>query len=653
MSQASDAQGADLSGQLLDGRYRIEKVVARGGMATIYLAMDERLSRPVALKVPHAALLATPGFRERFQEEIRSLTTLSHPNIIEIIDVGEVDDLPYAVLQYVEASTLENRMAGLRRPMTPAEVLWWLAPAAGALDFIHGQGLLHRDIKPENIMFDGSGNVYLTDFGIVKALGEKPSRHSVAGGRPGSPAYMGPEVATDTVLGPGYDLYGLGVTVYEALGGVLPWRGESEVKALTTKLKADVPSLPPSVAPALDRVVRQAMARKPKERQTSCQAFADAFAAAAGRQAPVFEDDAAPRPAPAAPPRKGKKAKAGSRGSDTWHGSPGDSTKSGTPTERPLDSQTRSYDPSRPPASALGEDVPDPEAEEYVRVKPRGSETRAIDVTARARKGPSKGLMIGVGAMVLLLVVAIIAKMGGKEEGVVALAAPKVKITSPRPDIVLNDPKVAVRGTVSASVSSVLVNDVEAEISKALTFGVELDLAEEGIHQIKVVAKSADGQTVESFSRITLDQTAPVIKILKPEATAAKSRRVPEFEIVGSLDDKTSRVYYGDERLVLDEEGWFTLYKSLRTEGLHTYEFRAVDRAGNESHAKVEVIFDQTEPRVSIRSPGRRPRSSRPRASWSCKGRSTTSQARSSWRDIPRRWTTAGGTSLGPPWRPR
>ena len=283
------AERPDGSGRVLDGRYRVERVLGAGGMGTVYLARDERMGRPVVVKVPHARLLDDEGFRRRFAHEVRALTDLPHPHVVKVLDAGEAPEegrtvpVPYAVLEYLDGGSLKERFS--RGPSSCEDVLAWLPGVASALDFIHAQGVVHRDVKPGNILFDRSGHAIVADFGIAKALGDLDTGLTQTGATPGSPDYMAPEVALGGSIGPSYDQYALAVVVYEALSGALPHGGAADtpVRVLYRKA-AEAPRAlaiaAPTVPAAVAHAVMRALARDPGDRYASCTAFAQALRAA-------------------------------------------------------------------------------------------------------------------------------------------------------------------------------------------------------------------------------------------------------------------------------------------------------------------------------------------------------------------------------------
>ena len=270
----------DLDGRTLLGTYRVGSRLAEGGMGSIYRARDISLERPVVIKVPHARFLAEPGFRQRLAREISELVRLEHPHVVRILARGEEDDIPFFVLQYLGGGSLEDRLNdGVRQ--TPEDALPWLTVMARTLDFVHKRGSLHRDVKPGNILFDGEDHVFLSDFGVAKAVDAEGDALTGTGVGIGSPKYMAPEQALGYEVGPAVDQYGLASSLYEALAGDTPFHG-TPVEILVRKSREDakpirefVPDLPEAAAAALMR----AMARDPEERFPSCEAFADAFAA--------------------------------------------------------------------------------------------------------------------------------------------------------------------------------------------------------------------------------------------------------------------------------------------------------------------------------------------------------------------------------------
>ncbi len=221
---------ANLQGAL-EGRYALERVVGRGGMATVYRAADQRYGRTVAIKVLHAELSATLG-AERFQREIQIAARLQHPHILMLIEAGEAASQLYYVMPFVEGESLRQRLLR-ERPLPRSEVLVLVREVAGALDYAHRQGVIHRDIKPENILIS-EGHALVADFGVAKALTTATDQALTRTGYPvGTVGYMSPEQAAGvTDLSERSDVYSLAATTYEMLVGELPgmWPGEESLR---------------------------------------------------------------------------------------------------------------------------------------------------------------------------------------------------------------------------------------------------------------------------------------------------------------------------------------------------------------------------------------------------------------------------------------
>lgn len=275
---------ADLRGALLDERYAVERVLGCGGMAVVYGATDRRFERPVVVKVPRAALLRDPAFRLRFWREIRSQVDLEHPGIARVLDCGEHDQTPFAVIQYLGGGSLAERVEAGGGSQTPDEILRWLPGVAQTLDFMHERGLVHRDVKPGNILFDTEEHVFLSDFGIVKALGSSDGATTMIGVVPGTPRHMAPEQIRGVHMTHAADQYALASTIYEILAGRPAYEDDTPVVVLARK-QVHEPSPLRKVAPDVPRsvsdVVMRGLARRPDERFPCCGDLAAAFRAAA------------------------------------------------------------------------------------------------------------------------------------------------------------------------------------------------------------------------------------------------------------------------------------------------------------------------------------------------------------------------------------
>ncbi|HRX82243.1 MAG TPA: serine/threonine-protein kinase, partial [Pirellulaceae bacterium] len=257
-------------------RYKIRRQLGEGGMATVYLAHDATLDREVVVKLPHGFLLKERGFAERFRREVRALVKLTHPHIVQILDVGEHDGGPFAVLQYLTGGTLEdlpNPLESLRE---------WLPAIADALDYIHEQGYVHRDVKPSNILFDDRGNSFLADFGIVKAVSDKASEKQKTltgtGMALGTPDYMAPELVVGQPFDGRADQYALAAVLYEIYSGEPVFAGATPV-AIMMKHASDTPESlrfrDGLIPTALSDAIEQGLAKDPSNRYENCRALAD------------------------------------------------------------------------------------------------------------------------------------------------------------------------------------------------------------------------------------------------------------------------------------------------------------------------------------------------------------------------------------------
>jgi serine/threonine-protein kinase len=294
---------------LAAGRYQIVGQLGQGGMGTVYRARDRHLDADVVVKVPRAGLLEEPGFAGRFAREIRALVRLQHPHIVKVTDVGQHAGLPFAVMQYLAGGSLRDRQE--RQPDAPLPerlrgLADWLGGVAGALDFIHRQGLLHRDVKPDNILFDEHGHAYLGDFGVAKVLAEGGgSRTAVTGTGMvlGTPYYLAPEIIQGQPCDGRADQYALAVMVYELVSGRKPFDGPTAPAVFVKHMTEEPPpllELEPALPRALAAAVHRALAKDARLRFPDCASFARAVleaAAVATSGRPVTE---AARPATSA-----------------------------------------------------------------------------------------------------------------------------------------------------------------------------------------------------------------------------------------------------------------------------------------------------------------------------------------------------------------
>lgn len=255
-------------GQKISDRYQIIKSIGEGGMANVYLAYDTILERNVAVKVLRGDLANDEKFVRRFQREALQASSLSHPNIVEVYDVGEDNGEYYIVMEYVEGKHLKNLLKK-RGKLTIPEVVDIMLQVTSGLSIAHDSYIIHRDIKPQNIMILDNGLVKLTDFGIALAMNstQLTQTNSVMG----SVHYLPPEQASGKGATLQSDIYSLGILMYELLTGKLPFRGENAVEIALKHLKETMPSIRkeiPDIPQSIENIILKATAKNPKNRYT-------------------------------------------------------------------------------------------------------------------------------------------------------------------------------------------------------------------------------------------------------------------------------------------------------------------------------------------------------------------------------------------------
>lgn len=265
------------SGALIEGRYRIERRIAEGGQAAVYLARQEPLNRQVALKIlsptPDAPVQEKHTFQQRFLREARTLATLDHPNIVVIYDYGQIDtESFYIAMEYIKGVRFNDLHRG--QPLEPRRALKLISQVCGALSYAHHRGVIHRDIKHSNIMVrrghDGQEQVKVLDFGIAKMM-QDTSDLTLTGTILGSPHFMAPEQARGLKLDPRVDIYAVGVLLYCSLTGRYPFDGKSFRDILFAHLGDEVPPFRErnpeiSLDPNLEATVRRCLAKEPEDR---------------------------------------------------------------------------------------------------------------------------------------------------------------------------------------------------------------------------------------------------------------------------------------------------------------------------------------------------------------------------------------------------
>lgn len=264
-----------LLGIVLDERYRIEAVVARGGMAMVYRGTDLRLDREVAIKVMHAHLLSDDTFVERFKREAINAARLSHPNLVAVHDQGRDGDVVYLVMEYLESVTLRKEL-GHRGRLSPRQAIVVMDSILAALEAVHAAGIIHRDLKPDNVLLGTDGQIKLADFGLARAVTSATTTKTLIG----TVGYVAPELVTRTGADARTDLYTLGIMFYEMLTGSQPYTDEVPIQVAYRHVHDSVPA--PSearagISPLLDAIVLWATSREPDDRPEGASALRTAL----------------------------------------------------------------------------------------------------------------------------------------------------------------------------------------------------------------------------------------------------------------------------------------------------------------------------------------------------------------------------------------
>lgn len=268
-----------LLAEALSGRYLVEREIARGGMATVYLARDLQRGEQVAVKVMSPRLATVLG-AERFLREIQVAGKMDHPHIVPLYDSGNTGGLLYYIMPYVQGESLHERLEREKR-LSLEDALRITRDVAGALGYAHGLGVLHRDVKPENILLAG-GHALVADFGLARAIGATGyHRLTQTGIIVGTAYYLSPEqLREDRDLDQRADIYSLGCLLYEMLTGGPPYTGPSLKEVVTRIIRSPVPSvrrLHPSVPAAVDEAITRALAKSAADRFETMQDFAAAL----------------------------------------------------------------------------------------------------------------------------------------------------------------------------------------------------------------------------------------------------------------------------------------------------------------------------------------------------------------------------------------
>ena len=267
------------------GPYEVQDFIGQGAMGTVYRVYHTQLERIGAVKVMQAISPDRDSIA-RFRHEAQAIAKMRHPNILNVFDFGEYEGTPYMIVEYVPGGSLAGRMSN--GPLDRATAIRFLRGIAAGLDYAHSQGVVHRDVKPANVLLERDDTPVLADFGLAKLL-QGSSVKSMTGVTTGTPAYIAPEQVSGHLVGPASDRYSLATIAYEMLTGSIPFEGEGVIELLYAHVHRD-PALPSSYKPDLsasvDAVIMRGLAKDPKARWASCEAFVNALAGALGGKAP-------------------------------------------------------------------------------------------------------------------------------------------------------------------------------------------------------------------------------------------------------------------------------------------------------------------------------------------------------------------------------
>jgi len=275
----SDSPNLDpLLGKVLEERYRVDELIARGGMATVYRGIDLRLGRTVALKVLGGVLANDPDFVERFTQEARATAALTHPNVVAVHDQGISAGFPFLVMEFVQGRTIREVMAQ-SGPFTSAHALEIISSVLAGLGSAHDAGFVHRDVKPENVLITNDGHIKVTDFGLARVISDTPVSDSTGAVLLGTMAYLSPEQVQQLAVDQRSDVYSCGILLYEMVTGLVPFTGSSPLEVAYQHVNSNVSapsSVQPDVPPAVDHLVLAATRKSPVERIQSAREFRDA-----------------------------------------------------------------------------------------------------------------------------------------------------------------------------------------------------------------------------------------------------------------------------------------------------------------------------------------------------------------------------------------
>jgi serine/threonine protein kinase len=296
-------------GDVLAGRFRLDRMIGRGGMATVFRAWDTLLGRPVAVKLLRPEITADPDLALRFRREAHAAAVLHHPNVVGYLGAGSEGDTPFLVMELVDGDDLATRIQR-EAPLPPMVSATIARDVANGLAIAHARGIVHRDVKPGNILVDAAGHARITDFGVARIVAEAEA--TIPGTTLGSVHYFSPEQAQGLATSPPSDVYSLGLVLFEMLTGTRPFGGETPAAIALARVGAPAPSpraVNPAVPAEIDAIVVRSLNPDPSARFAEAGAMADALDRCLAPPAPVDALSTTTR-YPAPPPRAERTAAA-------------------------------------------------------------------------------------------------------------------------------------------------------------------------------------------------------------------------------------------------------------------------------------------------------------------------------------------------------
>jgi serine/threonine protein kinase len=387
---STGAPGAARSGALLAGRYRLDHPLATGGMARVWEARDEVLGRPVAVKILLEHLVEDDSFVTRFRAEALAAARLTHPSVVSVYDTCSAPGLEAIVMELVDGETLRQRLD--QGPLDATEAARIGSRIAEALAVAHRAGIVHRDIKPANVLLASTGRVVVTDFGIAKAA--EGADLTTGGQMLGTAKYLAPEQVEGLRVDGRADVYALGVVLYEAVCGRVPFVADTEAATALARLHGDPPpprSLRPDLDPDLAGIIERCLARDPADRWPDAASLGRSLAAiAAGRALPAA-------PAPVPPPLAKAPTEPAEPGTRSWRGPEDDPSRSWRAPEPARATPPPAPRPAPPPPRPSPPPPPPPSS------KPLPPPPHVAPARAKRRLGPTLALVAVLGASLLII----------------------------------------------------------------------------------------------------------------------------------------------------------------------------------------------------------------------------------------------------------